>query len=93
MTGIVHFKITVTGKVQGVFYRALAKAKAEELDIKGYIRNESDGSVYIEAEGQPTDLQLFISWCQLGPSGADVAGVSSEGGELKNYERFEIQRW
>ena len=46
-----HLSIHVSGKVQGVFFRASAKGKAEELNIKGNVRNNADGSVSIEVEG------------------------------------------
>ncbi|HNU41845.1 MAG TPA: acylphosphatase, partial [Cyclobacteriaceae bacterium] len=45
-----HINILVTGTVQGVYYRASTKQKADELGIKGFVRNQPDGSVYIEAE-------------------------------------------
>lgn len=55
-----HYNITVSGKVQGVFYRASTKEKAEQLGIKGFVRNQSDGTVYIEAEGEVSQLDAFI---------------------------------
>lgn len=88
-----HLNIRVTGEVQGVFYRASAKAKAEELSLTGFVKNELDGTVYIEAEGAPTDLQLFMAWCRNGPSGAHVENIESEEAALKHFPRFEIHHW
>ena len=51
---IKHVSIAVKGKVQGVFYKATTKAKADELGITGFVRNQPDKSVSIEAEGNVT---------------------------------------
>jgi acylphosphatase len=59
--------ILVTGHVQGVFYRASTKAKADELGITGFVQNRPDGKVYIEAEGTDEELDLFKTWCSKGP--------------------------
>jgi acylphosphatase len=85
-----HFDITVKGKVQGVFYRAATKAVADQLGIRGTIRNEADGDVVIEAEGEPTMLEMFLDWCHEGPQDAEVTTVESNEGELKNYRNFEV---
>ncbi len=62
-----HFSIHVIGKVQGVFFRASAKEKAEALHISGTVRNNPDGSVSIEAEGDEENLMHFVEWCKEGP--------------------------
>ena len=62
-----HLNIRISGKVQGVFYRASAVKEAERLNIKGFARNEPDDSVYIEAEGDEDALESFLSWCAKGP--------------------------
>ena len=85
-----HLDIKVTGKVQGVFYRASTKAVADQLGIKGFVKNEEDGSVYIEAEGDEPILELFLEWCNEGPERAQVEQVESNEGELKNYRNFEV---
>lgn len=83
--------IKVTGKVQGVFYRLSALEKAKELEISGFARNEKDGSVYIEAEGDENLLHDFIAWCQRGPSAAKVEKTDVSDTLLKNYSGFEIR--
>lgn len=87
-----HFNIRVKGKVQGVFFRVSAVTEAVKLGLKGFARNESDGSVYIEAEGDENSLNHFLKWCAVGPSSAVVESVSEEEGNLKNYSEFEIRR-
>lgn len=87
-----HYKIIVSGKVQGVFFRALAKEIADQLDVKGFVQNLPDGNVHIEAEGTEENLKQFIDWCKQGPPRAQVAHLDIQEGELKNFERFEIKR-
>ncbi|MDB4921712.1 acylphosphatase [Mucilaginibacter sp.] len=85
-----HLNITVKGKVQGVFYRASTKAVADQLGVKGYVKNESNGDVFIEAEGDKFALEMFLEWCHEGPQDAEVTSVESNEGELKNYRNFEV---
>ncbi len=65
----------VTGRVQGVFYRASAKARADALGITGYAKNRSDGSVEVQACGSPEALATFRSWLASGPPDARVEAV------------------
>ena len=76
--------IIVTGLVQGVFFRAQAKEKAEKLGITGWVQNRSDGSVEVHAEGCADALQRLEEWCGHGPALArvdrvDVREASGEG--------------
>jgi acylphosphatase len=89
---IVLKKVKVSGKVQGVFFRASTQRKAEELGVKGWVKNEKDGTVIMEAEALQETLSTFIEWCNHGPSGARVDKVEVSDGELKNYTSFEIKR-
>ena len=85
------FKLQVFGKVQGVFYRKYTLAKAQELDIRGFVQNLMDGSVYIEAEAEEDKMQQFIAWCKIGSPRAEVIGVSETEVELKNFQDFTIK--
>ncbi|MEM9858002.1 MAG: acylphosphatase [Bacteroidota bacterium] len=85
-----HYNISVFGKVQGVFYRASTKTKAVELGIKGFVKNQSDGSVYIEAEGEMEQLQLLLDWCNQGPTNAVVDKVKVEEAKMSDFQKFEI---
>lgn len=85
-----HIAIKVSGKVQGVSFRAVTKVVADQMGVRGMIRNEKDGSVYIEAEGDDTLLEVFIDWCNEGTDRAKVENVEVTPGELKNYQNFEI---
>ena len=84
--------IKVTGRVQGVFYRASAKFKADELGVRGVVRNEEDGSVYIEAEADENTLQDFIVWCKQGPPHARVEKVEIATINFAGFKGFEIKR-
>ncbi|MBD1434645.1 acylphosphatase [Sphingobacterium sp. DN00404] len=85
-----HLNITVTGKVQGVYYRATCKAVADQLGVKGFVMNQPDGSVYIEAEGDIFALDTLLEFCQEGPDHAEVAEVSSSESPLQGFKNFEV---
>ncbi|MAX79194.1 MAG: acylphosphatase [Crocinitomicaceae bacterium] len=85
-----HINISVKGKVQGVFFRKNTQEKALSLGISGFVQNENDGSVYIEAEGFDEDLEEFVEWCHEGPDKAEVESVKVWKGQFQNYEDFEI---
>lgn len=87
---IKHYKISVKGKVQGVFYRASTKEKARELGLKGFVKNMADGSVYLEAQGELAALEQMVEWCRIGPKKAVVEEVKKEEGSLKNFDGFEV---
>lgn len=87
-----HFDITIKGRVQGVFFRASANAKAAELGLNGIVKNQYDGSVFCEVEGDEEKLALFILWCHQGPKHAIVNSCEATEGELKNFQGFSIVR-
>jgi len=83
----------VYGKVQGVFFRASTQEKAQELGLTGFVQNENDGSVYLEAEGDPEALKQLEQWVHKGPSQARVEKVEVKViDELKGFEKFEQRR-
>jgi len=82
----------VRGQVQGVGYRAGCNRRAEELRLSGWVRNQPDGSVELEAEGLPRDLGELLLWCERGPLGAHVCGVSCTRIAPTGSDWFEIRR-
>ena len=78
--------------MQGVFYRAFAKEKADEWNIKGFVRNEPNGDVYIEAEAEEDVLYKFIKLCNMGPGRAKVDHIEAIPGELFGFTSFDIKR-
>lgn len=86
----VHVNIVLEGRVQGVGFRETTKYVADQSGIKGFVRNEPDGTVYIEAEGEQWELDSFIDWCNEGPDRAKVETCSVAPGELMHFKDFVI---
>lgn len=71
-------RLVIHGKVQGVFFRASTKEKANQLGLKGFARNRQDGAVEVIAEGNEDDLIQLIDWCNTGPDLAKVDSVEQD---------------
>lgn len=82
--------IHITGKVQGVFFRASAQSQAEKLELNGYVRNEIDGSVSIEVEGNKANVNEFVKWCKSGPKYAEVADISAKEVPVQHHATFSV---
>ena len=78
----------VTGRVQGVNYRASARREAMRLGLAGWARNEPDGSVLIDVEGEPAAVEQFLRWCAEGPSAARVDTMETESAPPVGHEGF-----
>jgi len=78
MPGKSRIHVRVYGRVQGVFFRAFTKSVAEDLGLKGWVRNVEDGSVEIVAEGNEEDLRKFLEEVRRGPPAAIVEKVDVE---------------
>jgi acylphosphatase len=87
-----RISIIVSGKVQGVFYRASTEKKAKEIGLAGFVRNEPNGNVYIEAQGTEEQLTEFVKWCKQGPDRARVDEISSKEIPLVEEKSFSIIR-
>jgi acylphosphatase len=68
----------ITGRVQGVSYRASTAHEARRLGVVGWVKNRSDGGVELEAEGEPAKVAALLAWCENGPSLARVTNVDVE---------------
>ena len=83
--------LIIKGRVQGVFYRDSTKKKAQELDIKGLVRNLREGNVEIIAEGEETKLNDLIQWCWKGPENARVSDIKIEWQPYKRqFKEFRV---
>ena len=81
--------VFISGRVQGVFYRASTKNMAEQLGLKGLVRNTSDGRVETVFEGEETVVKDMISWCHNGPRSAEVSDVTVDYTKfLGEFEEF-----
>ena len=81
----------VYGKVQNVGFRFYTHKKALSYQIKGFVKNEIDGSVHIEAEGEELNMQAFEAWCKQGPEWARVSDFKSTTSPLMKHSNFEIK--
>lgn len=87
------YHLRITGKVQGVWYRASAKDKAISLGLKGKVWNEPDGAVGALVQGSEDIVTEFIEWCKEGPMLAQVDDVVvHEQSITELYQSFEIVR-
>ncbi len=80
----------ISGRVQGVFFRASTRFQAESLGITGYARNLSDGRVEVLACGEVGAVNQLKAWLTQGPDGARVSGVASEVVPGQNITSFSI---
>ncbi len=79
----------ISGRVQGVFYRASTHDKATALGLEGWVRNLPDGRVELVAEGPAEKIEELLEWCKQGPPGARVTNIEVEQeeptGEFANF--------
>jgi acylphosphatase len=83
--------VRIRGRVQGVFFRAEARARAESLGLAGWIRNAEDGCVEAVFEGDEERVSSMVDWCRRGPSGARVEGVEVEPDEPTGETGFSVR--
>jgi acylphosphatase len=86
--------VNVKGRVQGVGYRQSTVERARSLGLSGWVANENDGSVRMDAQGDKDKLESLISWCWEGPRSARVSEVAVEWSSELDEERtgFKILR-
>ena len=89
---MIGIKGKIYGRVQGVFFRKYTKEKAIELNLNGFVKNESDGTVYFEAEGEPENIEEFKKWCSKGSPGAKVSHIETEEKQVSSYKDFQIKK-
>ena len=89
---MIQYEIKVTGRVQGVWYRKFAEEKANELGIKGWVKNTVDGGVLLLVQGEEIELETFIDWLRIGPPLARVNKITkAKMNLLSNFDNFTIQ--
>ena len=86
-------RLVVTGRVQGVWYRASMRREAEALGLVGWVRNRADGAVEAEAAGPTNAVDRLVAWARVGPPAARVDAVEVERGPVAAAPegRFEIR--
>ena len=86
------YRIIVSGRVQGVFFRAYTRKTAQRLGLKGYARNLSDGTIEVVAQGSEEMLKKLVEFCRKGPMFAKIENVDINEEKIKEeFERFEIR--
>lgn len=85
------YRIIISGKVQNVGFRYYTARAARDFNIDGFVKNEPDGSVYIEAEGEKDALDTFMDWCRRGPQWARVDQFNIQEQPLMNYKEFRVR--
>jgi acylphosphatase len=85
--------LNISGRVQGVYYRASMVQEAQRLGLTGWVMNRSDGSVEAVAEGWQAKIEELIAWCRQGPPGARVFAVEAQWQNPENkFVGFAIRR-
>jgi len=81
----------VTGRVQGVAFRAATQQEAERLGVTGWVRNEPDGSVAAHLEGEVGAVDALVAWCRRGPTGSKVRDVAVREAAVTGARDFRIR--
>ena len=89
--GDIRARLIIQGRVQGVWFRDSTRRQAVILGVDGWVKNRSDGSVEVLAEGPEDKVRKLISWCRQGPPAARVSRVHETKEEWKGeYNSFDI---
>ena len=83
--------VRVTGRVQGVFFRAWTCEQAQELHVTGWVRNCDDGSVEAHVEGEEGSVEQLIGKIHDGPPGAQVAELQVSDASTEALNSFEVR--
>jgi len=81
----------VSGRVQGVGFRASARRRAGELGVGGWIKNLPDGRVEAVAEGPERSVEKMVRWCRRGPRRAEVENIEIGEETVEGLEGFEVR--
>ena len=88
----INVHVIISGRVQGVFFRASTKQKAEQLGITGWVRNTHDGCVEAIFEGEENKINEMIEWCHHGPSFSKVNNVEiKKQNPINGFDKFSIK--
>ena len=84
-------RVLVSGRVQGVAFRAAARAQAHAVGVAGWVRNLADGRVEAVFEGEPAAVDVLVAWCHAGPSWARVERVEVQDEIPEGLATFEVR--
>jgi len=83
--------VTISGRVQGVFFRATCEQEARRLSVAGWVSNAPDGSVVGHFEGDADAVAALIDWCHDGPRRATVDQVEVRESDIQHCAGFEVR--
>ena len=89
---IIHTDIIVTGKVQGVGFRAAARKEAKILGLTGWVQNWNDGTVHLAVEGDFEGINIYVLKLKRGSFLSRVVTIRIHTGRVEQYDGFEIRR-
>ncbi len=92
MSDTVRAHVYVSGRVQGVYYRASTRDTAREKEVDGWVRNLDDGRVEAVFEGSESAVEAMIEWCHTGSRAAEVDDVDVTREKPEEMDGFEV-RW
>ena len=84
-------KFVVSGKVQGVFFRASTKKQADGLLLSGWVHNCENGNVEGCASGKSAAIEKFVLWLEQGPRWAKVDSLTVEDCEYQAFNSFDVR--
>jgi acylphosphatase len=88
---VIRRRVTVTGRVQGVFFRDTVRRRAESAGVAGWVSNRSDGAVEAVFEGDADAVEELVDFCRRGPSRAEVASVEVTEEEPEGLSGFQVR--
>ncbi len=86
-------KLSISGSVQGMFFRQFIKDSADKAGVKGFVRNLEDGRVEVFAEGNNPNVDQMIEICRIGPKHARIKSVEEKEERLQDFKEFKILRF
>jgi acylphosphatase len=86
-----RLRIHVYGHVQGVYFRASTRQEAQRRGLAGFARNEPNGSVLVDVEGEGDDLARLVEWCRIGPPSARVSRIETEELPITGRQGFSVE--
>jgi len=84
-------RVVVSGRVQGVAFRAATRAQARAHGLAGWVRNRADGSVEAVFEGTPAAVEALVAWCRQGPRSARVEQIEVQDEAPEGLTGFEVR--
>ena len=87
---MVRYRVLISGRVQGVFFRDTCRRMAREHGVTGWVRNRPDGQVEAVFEGRAEDVDRLVAWARRGPSRAVVADVTVRAEQPEGLSTFLI---